>query len=144
MAPRSALSMLETTHSLRVRFGETDAFGIVFFANFYVYFDIATIELLRAGPYDFAGGLHGTGFGFPIVECGARFLVPLLADQEITIVTRITEVRARSFRVEHTVYRGDVRIATGFSIRAYSRYSREESRIVLGEMPERLRAYLLG
>jgi YbgC/YbaW family acyl-CoA thioester hydrolase len=135
--------MLETTHTLRVRFGETDAFGIVFYANFYVYFDVAVIELMRAGPYDFTE-MRASGFGVPVVESGARFLAPLLADDEIAIATRVTEVRARSFRVEHEVYREELKIATGFSIRAFSSYSTELEKIVLADMPTSLRTYLSG
>ncbi len=136
--------MRESTYLLRVRFGETDAFGIVYYPNFFTYFDVAVAALLRASPYGFAAGLHEGGFGFPIVESGARFRVPLFADDEIAIATRVTEVRARSFRLEHAVRRADAEIANGFEIRAFSRLAREERRITLAELPPDLRAWLLA
>ena len=134
--------MRESLHTLRVRFGETDAFGIVFYPNFFAYFDVAVAALLRASPYGFARGLREGGFGFPIVESGARFHAPVLADDEIDIGTRVTEIRARSVRLEHTVRRAGTIIATGFEIRAFARYSPTAQKIELAEMPADLRAWL--
>jgi YbgC/YbaW family acyl-CoA thioester hydrolase len=135
-------ALRESVHTLRVRFGETDAFGIVFYPNFFAYFDVAVAALLRASPYAFARGLQEGGFGFPIVESAARFHAPLLADDEIDIGTRVTEIRTRSVRLEHTVRRGSGIIATGFEIRAFARYSPATQKIELAEMPPDLRAWL--
>jgi acyl-CoA thioester hydrolase len=134
--------MRETVCTLRVRFGETDAFGIVFYPTFFSYFDVAVTAMLRASPYDFARGIREGGFGFPIVEAGARFLAPLAADDEFDIATRVTEVRERSFRIEHTVRRDATVIASGFEVRAYSSFSRDERRIVVAVLPSELSAWL--
>src|SRR5579875_3026957 len=101
-----------STIELRVRWGETDAAGIVFYPNYYVWFDVAAHELLR--------GRYERGFGFPIVESGAKFHAPLFPDEVITIETLVAE---------------------GFEVRVYVKLL--EHGIEARAIPEDLRNYLL-
>jgi acyl-CoA thioester hydrolase len=128
--------------SLRVRFGETDAFGIVFYPNFFQYFDLATEELWRQSPYDFAAGITGGGAGFPIMESGAKFFAPLHPGDEFTIVTSVAEVRTRALRVEHEVWRGETLLASGFEVRAHARKVPGTDKLVMEPIPGDLRAWL--
>jgi 4-hydroxybenzoyl-CoA thioesterase len=74
---------------LRVRFGETDGAGIVFYLNAYVYFDIAGQELLRACGFVVGARMRDEGTLLPIVESGARYFRPLLHDDEITVAASV-------------------------------------------------------
>jgi YbgC/YbaW family acyl-CoA thioester hydrolase len=132
-----------TRLDLRVRFGETDAFGIVFYPNFFQYFDLGTEELWRQSPYDFSTGVKDGGIGFPIMETGAKFFAPLHPGDEFTVVTRVAEVRTRALRVEHEVRRGETLIATGFEVRAHARKLPGEEKLVMEAIPDELRAWLL-
>lgn len=132
-----------TRLELRVRFGETDAFGIVFYPNFFQYFDLATEELWRQSPYDFSAGVKDGGIGFPIMETGAKFFAPLHPGDAFTIVTTVAEVRTRALRVEHEVYRGETLLATGFEVRAHARKLPGEEKLVMEPIPDDLRAWLL-
>jgi len=127
------------THT-RVRFGETDAAGIVFYPTFYAWFDLGTTGLLRAA----AGALldaNGTmRWPVPIVESGARFGVPLYFDDPITIRSAIAALGRSSFRVEHVVSRGAVEVAQGFEARVMIRH--EGGRLVSVPIPQELRAAL--
>jgi acyl-CoA thioester hydrolase len=132
-----------TRLDLRVRFGETDAFGIVFYPNFFQYFDLATEELWRQSPYDFSDGVKAGGIGFPIMESGAKFYAPLHPGDEFTIVTTVAEVRTRALRVEHEVRRGETLIATGFEVRAHARKLPGVDKLEMEPIPDDLRAWLL-
>jgi acyl-CoA thioester hydrolase len=132
-----------TRLELRVRFGETDAFGIVFYPNFFQYFDLATEELWRQSPYDFSAGITEGGIGFPILESGAKFLAPLHPGDTFTIVTRVAEVRTRALRVEHEIVRAQTLIATGFEVRAHARKLAGSEKLVMEPIPDDLRAWLL-
>ncbi len=136
------MSQRESRTTFRVRFGETDSAGIVFYPNFFVYFDLATHELFRGSPIGLADQMRGGGFGIPIVECGARFVAALFHDDEITIVTRVAEVRTRALRVEHEVFRAGALCASGFEARVYGRKKPDGSGLELAPIPADLAAWL--
>jgi YbgC/YbaW family acyl-CoA thioester hydrolase len=132
----------ESRTTLRVRFGETDMAGIVFYPNFFAYFDIATQALFAGGPVDVPAQMKASGFGFPIAESGAKFLAPLSYDDEITIVSRVADLRTRSLRVEHAVYRGDLLCATGFEARVHGRKKADGSGLEVTPIPPALVSWL--
>ena len=70
----------------RVRFGDTDAAGIVFYPTFFVWFDVGMSGLLRAALGGELTDAHGRPrFPVPIVDAGARFVAPLHFDDAIAI-----------------------------------------------------------
>lgn len=138
------MSALSGACSVRVRFGETDAAGIVFYPNFFIYFDLATQELFRNAPGDWVGDMRATGLGFPIMESGGTFLAPLFHDDEITIVSRVVDVRTRAFRIEHDIARGETAIAQGFEVRAYARKNPQTRALEMQTFSAELRAWLTG
>ncbi|GAC1421980.1 MAG: hypothetical protein NVSMB5_15390 [Candidatus Velthaea sp.] len=131
-------------YTFRVRFSETDAAGIVFYPNFFMYFDLAMHELLRGAPVDLAGLMRTSGLGFPIRESGGSFSAPLFAEDEITIESQITEVRTRSLRVEHTIRRGSKDIARGFEVRVHARRVPGTDSLEMHEIADELRTWLAG
>jgi acyl-CoA thioester hydrolase len=72
------------SHELRVRYGECDAQGIVFNANFLAYVDVVLTEIWRQsmGSYD---GLLATGVDTVVGEANMRFLAPGRFDDVLTI-----------------------------------------------------------
>jgi acyl-CoA thioester hydrolase len=126
----------------RVRFGETDAAGIVFYPTFFAWFDAGMTGLLRSA----AGGLpmHDAQgrprLPVPIVESGARFVAPLYYDDAIAIRSTVVELGRSSLRVEHVVLRGEEEVARGFEIRVL--IGTEEGRIAAVALPPDLRAAL--
>jgi len=126
----------------RVRFGETDAAGIVFYPTFFAWFDVGTTGLLRAALGGELNGAHGRPrFPVPIVETGARFVAPLHFDEPIAIRSTVTELGTSSLRVEHVVLRGDVECARGFEVRVLIQ-SGEDGGIRAMPLPPDLRAAL--
>jgi acyl-CoA thioester hydrolase len=138
------VSVRESRTTFRVRFGETDMAGIVFYPNFFAYFDIATQALFAGSPIDLPAQMKSGGFGFPIAESGAKFSAPLFYNDEITIVTRVAEVRTRSLRVEHAVYRGETLCATGFEARVHGRKRIDGSGVEVAPIPDTLTSWLRG
>jgi YbgC/YbaW family acyl-CoA thioester hydrolase len=126
----------------RVRFGETDAAGIVFYPTFFVWFDVGMSGLLRAALGGELTDAHGRPrFPVPIVETGARFVAPLHFDDAIAIRSTITELGRSSFRIEHVVLRGDVEAARGFEVRVLIQPG-EDGRLTARPLPPELRAEL--
>jgi acyl-CoA thioester hydrolase len=128
------------THT-RVRFGETDAAGIVFYPTFYAWFDVGTSGLLRAALGELLGADGRPRWPVPIVEASARFTVPLRFDDAIVIRSTVVELGTSSLRIEHVVLRGDTEVARGFEVRVLIGYDGEK----IGARPisEELRRALL-
>lgn len=125
-----------------MRFGDTDAAGIVFYPTFFVWFDVGMSGLLRAALGGELTDAHGRPrFPVPIVDAGARFAVPLRFDDAIAIRSTITELGTSSLRVAHAVLRGDLECARGFEVRVLIQ-SGEDGGIRAMPLPPNLRASL--
>lgn len=90
----------ETT--LRVRFAETDAMGIVHHANYLLYFEIGRIEFTRqAGtPYT---ALEASGYSLAVGEAKIRYIAPAHFDQLIAVRTRVEDIRSRGITFAYEV-----------------------------------------
>jgi acyl-CoA thioester hydrolase len=124
----------------RVRFGETDAAGIVYYPTFFSWFDDATHALLRRGGESMRDADGRPRDPLPIVEANATFVAPLRFDEEITVVSRVSELGTSSLRVEHEVYNGDRLAARGFERRVHVRF--ENGRVAAAALPDELRGHL--
>jgi acyl-CoA thioester hydrolase len=84
MAGKSKSERMPFTHELRVRYGECDAQGIVFNANFLAYVDVVLTEIWREslGSYDL---LLETGVDTVVAEANMRFLAPARFDNILRI-----------------------------------------------------------
>ena len=124
----------------RVRFGETDSAGIVFYPMYFMWFDLGTHALLREGDAPARGPDGAPQHPLPIVECGAKFFAPLKFDDPIEIVSTVAELGESSLRVEHEVRHAGKTVARGFEARVYIRA--EGGRIAKAPIPDDLRARL--
>jgi acyl-CoA thioester hydrolase len=86
------------TTQTRVRFGETDASGIVYYASYLLYFEIGRIELFRelGLPYDRR---------VPIRETYCRYRRPAQFDDLLVVHSVVEQVRAKGFQIGGRIYR---------------------------------------
>lgn len=110
--------MLSGEWRLKVRFGETDAAGIVYYPNFYKWMDQATHELMLASGFS-TRKLMEEDYGIPLVEANCRFRGPLRFDDEVKVVSTIAEVRNKVIKISHMFYCEDTLVAEGYEIRAW-------------------------
>ncbi len=110
--------MVET--EVRVRYAETDAQGVVYYANYFIWFEVARMAYLRALGYDYAR-LERDGLGFVIAEATCCYHVPARFDEELVVRTSVGEVRSRSFVFEYEVYNkeGGQLLATGSTVQVF-------------------------
>jgi acyl-CoA thioester hydrolase len=103
--------------TVRVRFGDTDPYGIVYFVSYFRYCHRAIEEYLRAcglKPEETFKNLR-EGFGLPIVEAWCRFRRPARYGELLRLETRVQEVRAKAmiFRFEFYPETGQDLLAEG-------------------------------
>jgi len=132
---------LENSTSFRVAFGDTDGAAIVFYPNYLRWFDQGTHNLLRAAGHP-TGGLLAQGIVIPVIEAQIRYYASLYFDEEVTLTSRIAEVRTRAFRIEHAVRRGEDLVCEGSEVRMWVRAGEPQEAMRPEPIPEQVRAAL--
>lgn len=99
---------------IRVRFDEVDQMNVVHHPRYLVYFEVARTRWLRdlGAPYR---DVVGSGTHLAVIEVGVRYLRPARYDEELTVLTRCTEVSGARVSLEYEVRRGEDVLATGFT-----------------------------
>jgi acyl-CoA thioester hydrolase len=100
-------------HSIRVRYAECDAQGIVFNAHYLNYFDVAMTEFWRellAGGY---GEITDAGHDMVVAEARARYLSPARFDEELDIAVTPSHIGTTSLAVELKVTRDERALVEG-------------------------------
>lgn len=76
--------MFEHSTKLRVRYGETDQMGYMYYGNYASFYEVGRVEMLRSLGLTYSG-MEASGIMMPVVELNCRYLKPALYDEEITI-----------------------------------------------------------
>jgi acyl-CoA thioester hydrolase len=99
---------------LRVRYQETDAQARVHHANFFSYFELARVEMLRTSGYSYRD-LEAEGVFLVVAEISCKYHRPANFDDLLRI--EIRTVRAQGARIdqEYRVYRDSLLLAEGKS-----------------------------
>ena len=85
--------MTVSISKLRVRYAETDQMGVVYYANYFVWFEIGRTDFLRHLGYDYATMEREDGCLLPVVEVTCRYKAPARYDDELVLETRLLHLR---------------------------------------------------
>jgi acyl-CoA thioester hydrolase len=81
---------------VRVRYAETDKMGIVYHANYYIYFEIGRVEYMRARGVDYRSmELEDDSF-IVVAESKCRYRRPARYDDPLRIRTRVISAKRRT------------------------------------------------
>lgn len=110
-----AKSEFKFSFPFRVRYAETDAQGIVFFAHYLTYFDTAINEYLRDLPHNYIEHVKQTGTDFHVVKVTVEFFAPSHFDDEIEVYVRTGRIGRTSltFFIEIFPKNGDTTLVKG-------------------------------
>jgi acyl-CoA thioester hydrolase len=75
------------TINIRVRYAETDKMGVVYHANYFMWFEVGRCELLRTIGKSYRD-LEADGFRLPVIEAHCEYKSPALYDDELVVTTR--------------------------------------------------------
>ena len=92
-------------YPLRVYYEDTDAAGIVYYANYLRFAERARTEMMRSLGLNHSGMMAEEGVVFAVRHCTADFLAPARLDDWLEVVTRITGLRGASLGMEQWVRR---------------------------------------
>ena len=76
---------------IRVRYGETDQMGFVYYGVYAQYFEVGRVELLRSLGVNYKS-LEEEGYFLPVVNLDVQYKKPALYDDELIIKTTIKEI----------------------------------------------------
>lgn len=124
--------------TLRVRFCETDAMGIVHHSNYLVYFEAGRVEWLRRRGIDYAGWI-ARGVQTPVANAGLTYRTPSRFDDLLTVETTLARLRAVSLDYTYRVTRDGTLIAEGST-----RLACTDAQGKLLRIPDDMRGALLG
>ncbi|MBC7567716.1 MAG: acyl-CoA thioesterase [Pedobacter sp.] len=83
--------MYSHTTKIRVRYGETDQMGYMYYGNYAQYYEVGRVEMLRSLGMVYAA-MEATGIMLPVLDLSCKFIKPAFYDQEITIKTTIDQL----------------------------------------------------
>ncbi len=89
---------------VRVRYAETDQMGVVYHANYLVWFEVGRVELIRAMGLSYKQ-MEEAGCMIAVVEATARYRAPARYDDELVIETRLAASRGSVIRFDYRVVR---------------------------------------
>lgn len=90
---------------VRVRYAETDQMGVVYHANYLVWFEVGRVELIRQMGLDYSRLEQEEGCLIAVVEATARYKAPARYDDELVVHTRLSGVRGSVIRFGYRIVR---------------------------------------
>jgi acyl-CoA thioester hydrolase len=105
--------------ALTVYFEDTDAYGIVYYANYLKFMERARSDFIRAVGVDQAAELHATGSAYAVVEVDIKYRRPARLGDDLQVISTVEQVRASSVDIHQRVMRGpelltDARVTAAF------------------------------
>ncbi len=109
----------EHRFALSVYFEDTDAYGIVYYANYLKYMERARSDMLRAAGVDQFAELRASGSAYAVVEVAIRYRMPARLGDDLVVLSTIDEIRASSVLIHQRVMRAneqltDARVTAAF------------------------------
>jgi len=104
-----------TETRLRVRYAETDQMGVVYYANYYIWMEVARVELCKARGFNYRDMEQVDGILMAVAESACRYRAPARFDDEILVKTWIEDADPRTvtIRYEMRLAEGGRVLATG-------------------------------
>lgn len=105
-----------TETSLRVRYQETDQMGVVYHANYLVWFEVGRSDFIRNQGYSYQQ-FENLGLLLPVVEINCKYFAPARYDDEVTVRTKLADFSGGKMIFEYEVVRkaDQERLVTGVS-----------------------------
>jgi acyl-CoA thioester hydrolase len=125
---------------LLVNWGDTDKAGIVYYPNFFKWFDIAGHQFFRSCDLSPAKLEEERGIIVPLLDVQCTFENALLYDDIIMIHTKVEEINRKTIKLRHVVYRDGQRAAHGYELRGWVQQTGQSIKAVI--IPEDVKSIL--
>jgi acyl-CoA thioester hydrolase len=97
---------------IRVRYAETDQMGVVYYANFFIWFELGRVELLRQLGFQYKQMEIDDDCHIPVVEANCRYKSPARYDDELLLETRVLTLRRSVIKFGYRLLRPESETST--------------------------------
>jgi acyl-CoA thioester hydrolase len=105
--------------ALSVYFEDTDAYGIVYYANYLKFMERARSDMIRAVGVDQSAELRASGSAYAVVEVNIRYRRPARLGDDLLVVSSVETVNAASVHIQQRVMRGTEELTSARVIAAF-------------------------
>ncbi len=95
--------MLTTETKIRVRYGETDQMGYVYYGNYPLYYEVARTDMIRKIGWTY-GKMEKSGVMMPVVSLNVKYIRPALYDDELTVKVTVKKYPTTKMEFEYEVF----------------------------------------
>jgi 4-hydroxybenzoyl-CoA thioesterase len=137
--------MFKNTIKIPVEWGHCDPARIVFYPNYFFWFDQATRHLFDSVglSYEIMLDKYGT-IGFPLVDAHAEFLSPTRFGDEIEITSYVNEWRRKTIVVIHEIKNRNKVCVKGTEIRIWAETdSKDSKKLKSKEIPSNFKGFFV-
>ena len=108
-----------TTSSIRVRYSETDKMGVVYYANYLIWFEVGRTDWLRRTGWTYRG-MEEDGVQLPVIEAHCEYRQGARYDDDVEVRTRASKISPVRIRFDYDVVRqaDQATLATGYTVHA--------------------------
>jgi acyl-CoA thioester hydrolase len=98
---------------IRVRYAETDQMGVVYYANYLVWMEVARVEYCKAIGFRYKDMEQDDGILLAVAESHCRYVSPARFDDEVTVVITVPEANRRLVTFDYEMSCDGRRLAVG-------------------------------
>jgi acyl-CoA thioester hydrolase len=122
--------MRESVTTVRVRYAETDKMGVVYYANYLVWFEVARTDWLRETGWTYRAMEHD-GLGLPVIEAHCEYKASARYDDEVEVRTTARLMSPVRLAFDYTITRpaDSAIIASGYTVHACVDHAGRPSRL---------------
>jgi len=96
--------------AVRIHWEDTDAAGIVYYANYLRFIERARSDLVGEMGIDQAALLADQGVEFPVRRCEIDYIQPARLDDRLEVRTMVRKLAGASMNMDQDIYRGDEKL----------------------------------
>lgn len=123
-----------------INWGDTDMAGIVYYPNYFKWFDIAGHQFFRSCNLSPLSLEKEKGIILPMIDVRCTFEVPLFYEDIITVRTTVDELSNKTIKLRYEVFRNDERTGNGYELRGW--VESDENGIRAVPIPDEIRSIL--
>ncbi|WP_100401018.1 acyl-CoA thioesterase [Bacillus sp. FJAT-44742] len=109
-----------------INWGDTDMAGIVYYPNYFKWFDISGHQFFRSCSLSPSILEEERDIILPMIDARCTFEKPLYYDDIITIITTAEEINNKTIKLSHEVFRKEERTGYGYELRGWVKKQTED------------------
>jgi acyl-CoA thioester hydrolase len=109
--------MIQHETQIRVRYGETDQMGYLYYGNYAQYYEVGRAELIRSVGLPYKSMEEDYGIMMPVVSMNIRYIRPALYDELLTIKTSLRHLPEQFITFYYEIFNEKGQLLNGATVR---------------------------